>query len=67
LFNLGREENVSEMTGLANAKFRNAEDDPDVLEELTYLEPLGKSDHVCISWKFGFTTNQPIPEPKYNF
>ena len=29
-------------------------DDPEVLEELTYLETLGKSDHVCISWQLCF-------------
>jgi len=42
-------------------------DDPEVLEELTYLEPLGKSDHICISWQLCFTNNPATVELKYNY
>jgi len=42
-------------------------DDPEVLEELTYLEPLGKSDHICISWQLCFTNNTATVELKYNY
>jgi len=41
--------------------------DPEVLEELTYLEPLGKSDHICISWQLCFTNNTATAELKYNY
>ena len=42
-------------------------DDPDVLEEMSYLEPLGKSDHVCISWHLCFTSRPATEERKYNY
>ena len=38
-----------------------------MLEELTYLEPLGKSDHVCISWQLCFTNSPATAELKYNY
>ena len=42
-------------------------DDPEVLEELTYLQPLGKSDNVCISWQLCFTNSPATAELKYNY
>ena len=42
-------------------------DDPDVLEELTYLEPIGKSDHVCIAWHLCFSNRPATNEPKFNY
>jgi len=42
-------------------------DDPNVLEELTYLEPIGKSDHVCISWHLCFANRPVTCESKFNY
>ena len=40
---------------------------PDVLEELTYLEPLSKCDNVCISWHLCFTNCPATVKLKYNY
>ena len=33
-------------------------DDPDIVDELTYEKPIGKSDHVCLSWDMSFDKQQ---------
>jgi len=33
-------------------------DNPDIVDELTYEEPIGKSDHVCLSWDMSFDKQQ---------
>jgi len=42
-------------------------DDPNILEELQYDAPLGKSDHVCLKWQIQFTKQNVGNELKYNY
>jgi len=42
-------------------------DDPNILEELIYEVPLGKSDHVCLKWQISFRKPGIIDESKYNY
>ena len=42
-------------------------DDASILEELNYSEPVGKSDHVCISWQLGFINGVVAAEQKHNY
>ena len=42
-------------------------DDASILEELSCSEPLGKSDHVCISWQLAFTNGVVAAEQKHNY
>jgi len=38
-----------------------------MLEELTYEEPLGKSDHVCLAWQMCFRKQKVHDDLKYNY
>ena len=42
-------------------------DDPDVLEELNYSVPIGKSDHVCLSWLLSYNKLVSSAEKKFNY
>jgi len=37
------------------------------LEELSYEVPLGKSDHVCLTWQISFRKPEIRDELKYNY
>ena len=42
-------------------------DDPNILEELQYDVPLGKSDHVCLKWQISLMKRHVVNEMKYNY
>ena len=42
-------------------------DDPDIVEELTYEEPICKSDHLCLSWQLSFCKQSIADNFKYNY
>lgn len=42
-------------------------DDPNILEELKYDVPLGKSDHVCLKWQLSFKKRCAKEELKLNY
>ena len=41
--------------------------DPNILEELNYSVPIGKSDHVCLSWQISVMKRSITDKLKYNY
>ena len=42
-------------------------DDPDIVQDLQYEVPLGRSDHVCLKWELCFRKRDVVDDFKYNY